>query len=168
MTSDIKQTRRAQARDPRGYFGIGIENGKTSANIGTLWRSAYTFDAAFLFTIGRRYVPQASDTVKSWRHVPFYTYQTVSDVYVNLPHDCQLVGVELDSTAQPLEAFTHPQRCVYLLGAEDHGLTVEAKSRCHRMIQLPGRFCLNVAVAGSIVLYHRYVQRAAVELTHVA
>ena len=25
----------------RGYFGIGIENGKTVANIGTLWRSAH-------------------------------------------------------------------------------------------------------------------------------
>lgn len=152
-------TRREQARDPRGYFGVGIENTKTVGNVGTLWRTAYTFDAAFIFTIGRRYVPQCSDTVQAWRHTPLFTYPTFADFCVNLPHDCQLVGVERAVQAQPLEAFTHPQRCVYLLGAEDHGLSSDALSRCHRVIQLPGRFCLNVAVAGSIVLYHRHVQR---------
>lgn len=161
--NDVKMTRKAQARDPRGYFGIGIENTKNAGNVGTLWRTAYTFDAAFIFTIGRRYVPQASDTVKSWRHVPLFTYQTFADFYANLPHDCQLVGVELDQRARPLESFQHPQRCVYLLGAEDHGLSAEALARCHSLISLPGRFCLNVAVAGSIALYHRHTQRARVE-----
>ena len=39
----------------RGYFGIGIENIKTEANIGTLMRSSYAMGASFVFTIGRRY-----------------------------------------------------------------------------------------------------------------
>lgn len=164
----IKATRRRQPRDCQGFYGIGIENTKSSHNVGTLWRTAYTFDASFLFTIGKRYQPQCSDTVKAWRHVPMFGHETFEDFYAAIPRDCQLVGVELDDKATPLERFAHPERCVYLLGAEDHGLSKHAKSRCHRLIQLPGRFCLNVAVAGSIVLYHRHAQRAATEISHVA
>ena len=39
-----------------------------------------------------------------------------------MPHDCPLVGVELDDRSIPIENFAHPKRVVYLLGAEDHGL----------------------------------------------
>lgn len=154
--------RREQAKNQRGYFAIGIEQGKCEANLGTLWRTAYTFGAAFIFTIGKRYHPQASDTVKAWRHVPLFTYLTLDECYESMPYDCQLVGIELDDQSTPLDSFTHPQRCVYLLGAEDRGLSKEARWRCHRLVQLPGRFCLNVAVAGSIALYHRVTQRQEV------
>ena len=152
----------------RGYFGIGIENGKTTANVGTLWRSAYIFDAAFMFTIGRRYQSQASDTVKAPRHVPLYSHLTFADFYDHMPHDCQLIGVELDDRAIPLDRFHHPQRAIYLLGAEDHGLTSQARNRCHRIVQLPGRLCLNVAVAGSIVLAHRVMQQEREQMGAVA
>jgi hypothetical protein len=46
----------------RGFFAIGIVNGKTHQNIGTLLRSAYLYDAAFVFTIGKRYDRQASSS----------------------------------------------------------------------------------------------------------
>ena len=36
----------------QGYFGIGIQNGKTPENLGVLWRSAQNFGASFIFTIG--------------------------------------------------------------------------------------------------------------------
>ena len=157
-------TRRAALRDQRGYYGIGIEHWKNAVNIGTLWRTAQTFGAAFIFTIGRRYQQQASDTMKSWRRVPLLTYATFEDFHEHIPYDCQLVGIELDPKATALESFTHPQRCIYLLGAEDHGLSAEARRRCHRLVVLPGEYCLNVSVAGSIALYHRHVQRRAIEV----
>ena len=106
----------------RGYFGIGIEHTKTGVNVGTLWRSAHLLGASFIFTIGNRYKKQASDTTKAWRHLPMYEYETFNDFYDNLPYNCRLIGVELDQKATPLERFVHPERCVYLLGAEDHGL----------------------------------------------
>jgi tRNA G18 (ribose-2'-O)-methylase SpoU len=155
-------TKRQQLRDQRGFFGIGIEHGKSEANLGTLWRSAYTFGASFVFTVGRRYKHQSSDTVKAWRHVPLYHYADFDAFHAHLPYDAQLIGVELDDRAQPLGRFVHPQRAVYLLGAEDHGLSATAMQRCHRLIVLPGRFCLNVSVAGSVVLYHRHEQLAGV------
>lgn len=139
----------------RGFFGIGIQNTKTEMNIGTLWRSANILGASFIFTIGRRYKKQASDTMKSWKHIPLYNYDTLEDFYKSLPYDCRLVGVELDKTSIPVSDFRHPERCVYLLGAEDSGLSKEAIQRCHHLVQLPGEYCMNVAVAGSIIMYDR-------------
>lgn len=153
-------TKRSDCRDVRGFCGIGIEHGKTAVNIGTLWRSAYSLGASFVFTVGRRYERQSSDTVKAWRHIPLFNYLTLEDLIAHLPYDCPLIGIELDDRALALGRFHHPQRACYLLGAEDHGLSKAALARCHRIVQLSGRHCLNVAVAGSIVLHHRYEQQA--------
>jgi len=76
----------------------------------------------------------------------------------HLPHDAQLVGLELDPRAEPVESFCHQERAVYLLGAEDHGLSKAAMQRCQHLVQLPGRASLNVAVAGSVVLYDRHAK----------
>eukprot|EP01047_Picozoa_sp_COSAG01_P129466 COSAG01_NODE_58919_length_303_cov_0.759804_1_plen_52_part_10 len=42
----------ATAASGDGFFGIGIVHGKSRANQGTLWRSAYQLGAAFTFTVG--------------------------------------------------------------------------------------------------------------------
>jgi len=44
--------------------------GKNSNNLGTLWRSAFQLDAAFLFTVGGRYKAQATDTVCAASYSP--------------------------------------------------------------------------------------------------
>lgn len=105
-----------------GYYGIGIENGKTEVNLGTLWRSAHIFGAAFIFTVGRRYRRQSSDVKHTWKSVPLLNFLTVDELKSHLPFECLLVGVEMVGAADELETFTHPERAVYLLGAEDHGL----------------------------------------------
>jgi tRNA G18 (ribose-2'-O)-methylase SpoU len=142
----------------RGYFGIGIEHNKTPANLGTLWRSAKLFGAAFIFTIGRRYERQPSDTQKTWRHCPLMHFQDIDAFNVSRPFDCPLVGIELAEGSRPLASFRHPQRAVYLLGAEDHGLTKKTLAACQSVVQLEamGNGSLNVAVAGSILLWHRF------------
>ncbi|NPV80705.1 MAG: RNA methyltransferase [Firmicutes bacterium] len=121
----------------RGYFGIGIEHTKAKQNIGTLYRSAMIFGASFIFTIGKRYERQKSDTVKAFRHIPLYHFQTLDDLYEHLPYDCKLIGIEIDDRAIMLRNFVHPERACYLLGAEDEGLSEEARDRCHALIQLP-------------------------------
>ena len=140
----------------RGYFGIGIENTKNALNVGTLWRSANILGASFIFTVGRRYKKQSSDTLESWRHVPLYHYDTREEFYgAAIPYDCMVIGIEMDERATPIKEFIHPQRAIYLLGAEDNGLSQETIKRCHRLIVLPGEFSMNVAVAGSIVMFDR-------------
>lgn len=143
----------------RGYCGIGISHGKTAANLGTLWRSAHLLGASFLFTVGARYRKQSSDTMRSWRMVPLWHFTTLAQLRESLPRECLLVGVELDDRAHRIETFTHPERAIYLLGAEDHGLTTEERTACHHLIQLPGDRSMNVAAAGTVVLYDRFVKR---------
>ena len=139
----------------RGYFAVGIEHTKNSVNVGTLLRTAGIFGAAFVFTVGARYRQQSSDTRKTWRHTPLFHFTDLDDLMGHLPFECRLVGVELDESATPLQKFTHPARGIYLLGAEDHGLSRQALERCHSLVVLPGEHSLNVSVAGSIVLYDR-------------
>lgn len=152
----------------RGLFGIGIQHTKTEQNVGTLWRSASILGADFIFTVGKRYKKQASDTMQSWRHIPLFNYETFGEFYKALPYDTRLIGVELDENAVGVQKFVHPERCVYLLGAEDSGLTKEAISKCHGLVQLPGNYCLNVAVAGSLIMYDRILKYETAKLLNVA
>ena len=139
----------------RGYYGVAVYHPKIRVNVGTLWRTANLFGGAFMATIGRRYKKQPSDTMDSPKHIPLYNYLTFDDFYNHLPHDCKLVGVELVDKAIDLYGFSHPERAVYLLGAEDHGIPTNVLERCHTVIKLRGTHSMNVSVAGSIVIYHR-------------
>lgn len=149
-------TRRAGRRS-RGYFGIVVYRPKSEINIGSLWRSALLNDAAFVGTIGLRYQRQGSDTPGTPNHLPLIHYSDFDDMLAHLPHSCPLVAVEMDECAKSLPEFSHPQRAVYLLGAEDHGIPRNVLDRCHYTVQIPTArdWSMNVAVAGSIVMYDR-------------
>lgn len=142
----------------RGYFGIGIYHTKTEANIGTLWRSASILGADFIFTIGKRYKRQSSDTMKTPRHIPLFHFTDFDDFIKHVPCDCPVVAVELADNAIPLERYCHRERCIYLLGAEDNGIPKDILARCKETVQLIGDYCMNVATAGSIVMYDRAVK----------
>lgn len=140
---------------PRGYFGLALYEPKHATNLGTLLRTANLMDAAFVATIGARYRHQAGDTLKTPRHIPLFHFDTFEKFLEAMPDNAKLVGIELDDRAKDLRQFTHPTRAVYLMGAEDHGLPPSIMQRCDHLVKLDGRYSMNVAVAGSIVLYHR-------------
>lgn len=144
----------------RGFFGIGVYHPKTSENIGTLWRHAYIYGASFMFVIGRRYSHQVSDTLHAVKHVPLYHYESFADFSDNRPYDCPLVCIELEEDAVPLPEYFHPERVVYLLGAEDHGLPQGILEMAQTTVSIPVKlpFSLNVATAGTLVMYDRYVK----------
>jgi tRNA G18 (ribose-2'-O)-methylase SpoU len=144
-----------QTINKKGYCAIGVYRGKTEHNIGTLWRSAFILGAAYIFTVKNKYKKQSSDVVRAWSRIPLFHHKTFDDLLNNIPHDCRLVGVEIDDKAQWLHEFEHPKRAIYLLGAEDTGLPEEVKEKCHFLIKLPGNTSLNVGVTGSIVLHDR-------------
>jgi tRNA G18 (ribose-2'-O)-methylase SpoU len=138
----------------RGYFGIGIVGGKTPENVGTLWRSAGILGASFIFTAGARYPKQASDTIKAWKHTPFHELDDpLAALDLILPLGCVPVAVE--TGGRPLATYRHPERAIYILGAESTGIPEAVLERCRDRITIPGDYCLNVSVAGSIVMYDR-------------
>lgn len=144
-----------------GFFGIGIANNVTGLNMGTLWRSAYILGASFIFTVGKKYSPESSDVTRAWSKIPLYHYQTADELKASLPYATPLIGVELTDDAIPIETFEHPRQAVYLLGNEQSGLSKRVLALCNDVIKLPGNFSLNVAVAGSLVIYDRVAKRGS-------
>lgn len=158
ISPEYPTTRRGQARIHRGFFEIGIYNSKTPDNLGTLWRSAYQLGAAGIFTIGQRYTRQPGDTVHVSRHVPRRSYADWPTFLAALPENTPVVAVEMGG--RDLWTFRHPERAIYVLGAEDHGLPKECLEQCQHTISLEAirTISYNVAVTGSIVMYHRLMQ----------
>lgn len=141
----------------RGYFGIGVYNVKHMVNVSMLWRTANVMGADFIFTIGQRYKPKRKrvDTMNTPQHKPMFEFGDWETFKGCMPKGSEVVGVEIDEKSWDINDFTHPPRCIYLLGAEDAGLPDEVMEGCDHLIQLPGNPCMNVAVSGSIVLYDR-------------
>ena len=150
------------AAEEAGYFGIGIVRGKTAGNAGVLWRSAAQLGAAFTFSVGARFEKEddKKDAIAAWRRVPQFAYDDAAQFITQTPRGAALVGVEMGG--QPLETFAHPERCVYVLGAEDEGLPKSIKRACRHVVALPSirSASYNVAVAGALVLYDRFMKRS--------
>ena len=115
--------------------------------------------ASFIFTVGNRYAKQACDTHNAVKSMPYFHYESFNDFYNHLPKGARVVGVELTEGAEDLETFKYPRRCVYLLGAEDHGLSKKPIEKSHHLIKFKSELSVNVAVAGSIVMYDRGINK---------
>ena len=144
----------------RGYFGIGVEHISKPMNVGNLFRSAHAFGADFIFAVAAaidlREI-QKSDTSQTAKHLPLYEYPEVSKL--NLPRGCQLVGVELMEEAADLPSFNHPERAAYILGPEKGNLSTEVSDLCDFTVKIPTKFCVNVGIAGAILMYDRMITR---------
>lgn len=153
----------------RGYCGIGIYNCKHEVNLGTLWRSAQSFGADFLYTIGCKYKYQKSDISRASRHIPLFEYNDFDTFYNLIPRGAVLVGVENNSfhpNRHELVNYEHPQQVVYLLGHEIFGIPTECLRHCHQLVYIPGEVTLNVATAGSLILYDRIAKHARKPAVH--
>ena len=142
----------------RGYFAVGAEGISKGMNLGNLVRTSHAFGASFFFTIGAAvsYADvKASDTSRADLHMPFYAHAGLADF--SLPKDCALVGVELLDDAVDLPSFRHPLRAAYVLGPEKGSLSPELVRKCDHIVKIPTKFCVNVGVAGALVIYDRMV-----------
>ncbi|MGI9525133.1 MAG: RNA methyltransferase [Hyphomicrobiaceae bacterium] len=154
-TNGNDMTRESLHPQPRGYFAIGAERMSKTLNLGNLMRSAHGFGASFTFTIGATYkaLEARADTSKGTSHLPHYDWKTVEGLV--LPENCRLVGIELLDEAIDLPSFKHPLQAAYVLGPERGTLSESLLERCSYTVRIPSRFCINVAMAGAIVMYDR-------------
>lgn len=142
----------------RGYFGIGAEGISKAMNLGSLWRTAHAFEASFLFTVAAACPTDRvarADTSQAWREVPLYPFADI-DAFA-LPRGCQLVGVEIADEAVDLPSFRHPRCAAYVLGPERSSLSPAMRQRCVHLVRIPTRFAINLAIAGSLVMYDRMI-----------
>lgn len=156
MSNVIEKPPTSQAK--RGYFGIGVEGISKAQNLGTLMRSAYAFGADFFFSIApdlNMKDVRHSDTADASQHMPFYEFDSARELL--LPKGCQLVAIELLDDAVELPSFRHPTQAAYVLGPEMGDVSPTMLERCDHVLKIPTRFCINVGVAGALVMYDRLV-----------
>jgi len=139
------------------YFEIGIYAPVHAENIGTLWRSAFQLGATAIFVIGKYPRRQSSDTSKTFREIPLRVFPTWQDFIVHRPIGARIVSIEMGG--KPLSNFDHPKEALYVLGSEANGLPqfVLEQSDSVLCIEAVRSQSYNVAVAGSIVMYHRFI-----------
>jgi len=140
----------------RGFFGIGAEEISKPMNLGALMRTSHAFGASFFFTIKAAHKVRDAynaDTSRSFDHLPYYPFADVESL--RLPQGCSLVGVELTDDAVDLPVFKHPQAAAYVLGRERGSLSPELLARCQHVVKIPTKFCINVGLAGALVMYDR-------------
>ena len=146
----------------RGYFAMGAEGISKSRNLGNLMRSAHAFGASWAFTVDAAYQEKErrqADTSGSEGSIPLYAFENLQQMI--LPKGCALVGIELTDDAIDLPSFRHPRCAAYVLGPERASLSSEMVERCDLIVKIPTKFCVNVAVAGAIVMYDRVKQLGA-------
>lgn len=142
----------------RGYFAVGAEGISKGFNLGNLVRTSHAFGASFFFTVNAtaNYAEiKSTDTSHADIHMPFYAYKNMAEF--TLPKDCALVGIELIDDAVELPSFRHPLRAAYILGPEKASLSPEMVKRCDHIVKIPTKFCVNVGIAGAMVIYDRMI-----------
>ncbi len=140
----------------RGYFGIGAERISKPMNLGSLLRTAHAFGASFAFTIGAGFEPRAvarADTSVAADSLPLHVFPDLAALA--LPVGCRLVGVELVDEAAELPSFRHPARAASVFGPERGSLSPGLTARCDFLVKIPTKFCVNLGVAGALVMYDR-------------
>ena len=142
----------------RGYFAIGAERISKAMNLGALMRTANAFGASYVFSIEAEHRLQqayAADTSKTAGQIPYYEYDSIEAL--QLPRGCQLVGIELTDDAVMLPTFRHPPQAAYILGPEKGDLSPGILARCDHVVKIPTKFCINVSLAGALVMYDRHL-----------
>ena len=141
----------------RGFFAIGAEGISKPMNLGNLVRSAHAFGASFVFLVKADYAVRSarSDTSQAEFQLPVYDFATPGELL--LPRGCRLIGCELVDSAIDLPSFCHPLNAAYVFGPERSSLSPAMLARCDHVVRIPTRFCINLAVAGAVVMYDRLI-----------
>jgi tRNA(Leu) C34 or U34 (ribose-2'-O)-methylase TrmL len=126
---------------------------KDPANVGSVLRAAFCYEAAMVAIQGDRTpVKSHTDTPKAWRHIPVLRGDNLRDF---IPYDAVPVAVDLVDDACSLPSYQHPQRAFYVFGPEDGTLGKDTLGWCAHRIMIPTRGCMNLAATVNVVLYDR-------------
>jgi tRNA G18 (ribose-2'-O)-methylase SpoU len=151
-----RQRRREEYRHGLRPMAIAAWNITKEHNVGSLVRTAHAAAAEEVVLIGER-----DWNVEAAKTSELYTTVTqLADIEAFRKHlesrRWNLVAVELDRRAVNVFDAEYPQRPCFLLGAELSGVPGELLDEAELVVQLPQWGLvpsLNLAIAGSIVLY---------------
>lgn len=128
-----------------------------SGNLGALVRSAAAFGIDEIVVVGRRQLPTRA-AVGMQVCVRRSSFLRLRDAEAYLrERGVEIVGVEIDANAIPIEQHPFRGDTAFLLGNEGAGLTDAHRAMCDSFVRVRQHGharSLNVNVAGSIVMHH--------------
>ena len=151
-----RQRRREEYRRGLRPMAIAAWNITKEHNVGSLIRTAHAVAAEEAVLVGEReWNVEAARTAELYTTV---TQLTDIDAFRNhlASQRWNLVAVEIDQRAVSVFGAEYPERPCFLLGAELGGVPGELLEEAELVVQIPQWGLvpsLNLAVAGSIVLY---------------
>ena len=152
---------------------IALVNPKYPHNVGAAVRAASCYGLRQVWFTGDRVQLVGARGYRLPREERMRGYQEVelrhSDAFFDaFGPDVVPVAVEVRPGSESLIDFEHPEKALYVFGAEDGSLLKPVLRLCHRFVIIPTRHCTNLSAAVYTVLYDRHAKRvrAGLERPH--
>ena len=154
---------------PRMGLWIILDRVRSSGNFGTLIRTLDAGGGAGFILLNQAVDPYAPSTIRasmgSVLHQQFIrTHDQALSQWLQ-KHQGYVIGASPDGTDN-FHTFTYPKNTLIFLGEERKGLSQKQRSMCNALLHIPmvGQVdSLNVAVAGSLLIYEVFRARITVE-----
>ncbi|MEQ9073928.1 MAG: RNA methyltransferase [Sandaracinaceae bacterium] len=166
----VRQRWRPLPRD--GSLFLVAERLRSMGNLGTLLRTARATGVDGLVLMGDAVDPYDPAVVRASMGAVFTLpmHRASPSAFARWARDVTVIGASAegvrDFRAEPFEG-----RCALAVGEERRGLQRSLRTACDRMVRIPmcdGLDSLNVAVAGSLLLYEAFRRRAPPEVVDPA
>jgi TrmH family RNA methyltransferase len=150
-----------------GLCWVVLETVRSPGNLGTLIRTSEAVGGAGFIFIGESIDPFNPDVVRASMGSLFHqqfarTNCSALRRWINR-HGYAAVGASPDGIAD-LHQFVYPQSTLLCLGEERQGLTQQQRSLCQHLVRIPmvgAVDSLNLAIAGSLLMYEVYRSRTS-------
>ena len=161
--AERRERRLAEYRRGLRPFAVAAWEITKEHNVGTLVRTAHAAAADEVILLGDRdWNVEAAKTSELYTRI-VQLPATPDALRAHLrSRGWELVAVELAERSTNLFEARYPERPCFLLGAELHGLPTELLDEATLVVEIPqwGLVpCLNLAVAGSLVVYDHLAKR---------
>ncbi|OUL23659.1 rRNA methylase [Nostoc sp. T09] len=150
-----------------GLCWVALQTVRSPGNLGTLIRTSDAVGGAGFIFIGGSVDPFDPDVVRasmgSLFHQKFVRTSLSALRHWVRHQDCSTIGASPDGMAD-FHQFNYPQSTLLFLGEERQGLTSQQRDLCQHLVRIPmvgAVDSLNLAVAGSLLMYEIYKSRTS-------
>ncbi|MDZ8093903.1 MAG: RNA methyltransferase [Nostoc sp. DedQUE05] len=144
---------------------VALETVRSPGNLGTLIRTSEAVGGAGFIFIKDSIDPFAPDVIRASMG-SLFNQKFVRTSFSALRHwvqnhHCPVIGASPDGMSE-FHQFNYPNSTLLFLGEERQGLTPEQRDLCQHLVRIPmvgAVDSLNLAVAGSLLMYEVYRSR---------
>lgn len=147
---------KAELDTHRSPLHIAIENLQHDLNIGSIVRSANAFNAAGVHIVGRHKWNKRGALVTDRYLNMYYHAEPVGLEEWAQENGYELVAIDNQEGATPIETTELPEKCVLVFGQESSGISADLLGRCPRaveIVQYGSTRSMNVAAAAAIAMH---------------